>query len=57
MYFSGVYLCTGNHNFKKSSFDLICKPIIIESDVWVGAKSIICPGYTIGGGSVITFVQ
>ena len=50
----GVYLCTGNHNFKKSSFDLICKPIIIESNVWICAKSIICPGYTIGQGSVIT---
>ena len=50
----GVYLCTGNHNFKKSTFDLICKPIIIESNVWIGAKSIIGPGYKIGCGSVIT---
>ena len=50
----GVYLCTGNHNFKKSSFDLFCKPIIIDSNVWVGAKSIIGPGYKIGCGSVIT---
>ena len=50
----GVYLCTGNHDFKKSSFDLICKPIIIESSVWIGAKSTIGPGYTIGSSSVIT---
>ena len=50
----GVYLCTGNHDFKKSSFNLICKPIIIESFAWIGAKSIIGPGYTIGRGSVIT---
>ncbi len=50
----GVYLCTGNHDFKKSSFDLICSPINIESNVWVGAKSIIGPGYKIGCGSVIT---
>ena len=50
----GVYLCTGNHDFKKSSFELTCRPINIESHVWVGAKSIIGPGYTIGQGSVIT---
>ena len=39
-----VYICTGNHNFKKSTFDLICKPITIEANVWVGAKSIITIG-------------
>ncbi len=50
----GVYICTGNHNFKKSSFDLISKPINIEENVWVGAKSIICHGSKIGSGSVIT---
>ena len=50
----GVYLCTGNHNYKKTSFDLMVKPIIIDSDVWIGAKSIIGPGYKIGKGSIIT---
>ena len=50
----GVYFCTGNHNYKKSSFDLIYKPILIEDEVWIGAKSIIAPGYKIGKGSVIT---
>ena len=50
----GVYFCTGNHNYKKTSFDLIVKPIFIESNVWIGAKTIIGPGYKIGRGSVIT---
>ena len=50
----GVYFCTGNHNYKKSSFDLMVKPIVIDSDVWIGAKSIIGPGYKIGKGSIIT---
>ena len=39
---------------KKESFDLICKPILIDDEVWIGAKSIICPGYKVGKGSVIT---
>ena len=29
------------------------KPIIIDSNVWVGAKTIIGPGFKIGKGAVI----
>lgn len=29
------------------------KPIVIESDVWIGGGSILCPGVNIGMGSVI----
>ena len=42
----GAMLLCGNHNFKKSSFDLITKPIILEDGVWIGAKSIITGGVT-----------
>ena len=38
---------------KKVNFNLICKPINIESESWIGAKVIIGPGNTIGQGSVI----
>ena len=47
-----VYLCTGNHNYKKELFDLILKTIIIEDDCWVAAKSIISPGSILKKGSV-----
>ena len=40
----GVYIVTGNHDFKKESFDYYGKKIEIESHSWIGAKSIICPG-------------
>ena len=49
----GVYFCTGNHNFKKDNFNLICEPINVESESWIGSKAIIGPGNTIGQGSVI----
>ena len=49
----GAYFCTGNHDYKKVNFDLICKPITVESESWIGAKVIIGPGSTIGRGSVI----
>lgn len=50
----GAMLLCGNHNYKLPTFDLIVKPIIIESGVWVGAKSIVCPGVTMLSHSVLT---
>lgn len=50
----GAYILTGNHNFKKSSFDLITKPIVIEEGAWIGAKAVVCPGVTCGSHSVLT---
>jgi putative colanic acid biosynthesis acetyltransferase WcaF len=50
----GSMLLTGNHNFKLPTFDLIVKEITLEDGVWVGAKSIICPGVHCGSHSVLT---
>lgn len=50
----GALLLCGNHNYKKNTFDLIAKPITLEDSVWVGAKSIICPGVTAHSGSILT---
>lgn len=40
----GALLLSGNHNYKKTSFDLIIAPIIIEDGVWIGAKAIVTGG-------------
>ena len=48
----GVYLCTGNHDYKKGYFDLILKKIVIEDDCWIAAKSIVAPGSILKRGSV-----
>tara|TARA_A100001035_G_C27605000_1_gene418233 strand:- start:106 stop:651 length:546 start_codon:yes stop_codon:yes gene_type:complete len=50
-----AYLCTGNHNFKKTTFDLITKPISIGYGTWIGAGTLISPGSKIGNNCVITF--
>jgi len=50
----GAYLLTGNHDYKKETFDLRVGPITIEDGVWIGAKAIICPGVALGSHSVIT---
>ena len=49
-----TFLCTGSHNWKKQSFDLICKPIIIKDEAWICANVFIGPGVTIGEGCVVT---
>jgi putative colanic acid biosynthesis acetyltransferase WcaF len=50
----GALLLCGNHNYTKSTFDLITKPIILEDGVWIGAKSIIIGGVTAKSHSVLT---
>lgn len=40
----GALLLTGNHNYKKQTFDLILRPVILEDGVWIGANSTVCPG-------------
>ena len=40
----GATLLTGNHNYKKSNFELIVGEIYLEKGVWIGAKSVVCGG-------------
>lgn len=49
----GVYLCTGSHDWSKDTFDLILKPILIDSHSWVCAKAVVGPGTQIGEGGVV----
>jgi len=50
----GTYLCTGNHDWNDPAFGLIVKHIIIEDGVWIGAKSVVLPGVTMGNHSIAT---
>jgi putative colanic acid biosynthesis acetyltransferase WcaF len=49
-----AFLCTGSHNYKMPSFDLIVKPITLEDGSWIGAGCWLGPGVTAGEGSVLT---
>ena len=40
----GAMLLTGNHDYTKSTFDLMVGEIHLEEGVWIGAKSVVCPG-------------
>ncbi|MBX2931857.1 MAG: WcaF family extracellular polysaccharide biosynthesis acetyltransferase [Chitinophagaceae bacterium] len=50
----GAFLLTGNHDFTKSSFDLIVKEIVIEDGVWIGAKAVVCPGIVCYSHAILT---
>ena len=47
-------LLTGNHNYKKSSFDLMVKEIVLEEGVWLGAGTLVCPGVTAHAHAMLT---
>lgn len=49
----GAMLLTGNHNYTKTSFDLIIGEIVLEEGVWIGAKSVVCPGVTCRSHSIL----
>ncbi len=49
-----AYILTGNHNYKKTGFDLILGEIKIDDGVWIGAKSVVCPGVKCGSHSILT---
>ncbi|MBK9639454.1 MAG: colanic acid biosynthesis acetyltransferase WcaF [Bacteroidetes bacterium] len=50
----GAFILCGNHNYKKTAFDLIVKPVTLEDGAWVGAMSVVCPGVTLKTHSVLT---
>lgn len=50
----GAMLLTGNHNYKKTTFDLMIAGIVLEDGVWIGARSMVCPGVTCRSHAVLS---
>lgn len=54
-----VLIYTRNHSTSRIDIPMIeqgdtdIAPVIIEDDVWIGARVIILPGVTVGSGSVL----
>lgn len=50
----GAMLLTGNHDYTISSFPYRLGKITIGNGVWIGAKSVVCPGVTCRSHSILT---
>lgn len=48
-----AFVCTGTHDLHDPVTPLITAPIVIEDEVFVGARAFILPGVRLGAGSVI----
>lgn len=49
-----AFLCTGSHDFRRESFDLVTKPIFIRRSTWIAAAAFIAPGVEVGEGSLVS---
>jgi putative colanic acid biosynthesis acetyltransferase WcaF len=49
----GAHLCAGSHDISDPNFQLVARPITIESRAWVAAEAFVGPGVTIGEGAVL----
>ena len=50
----GAYLCTGNHDWSTSNMRLFIRPICLDRGCWVGAKTVVGPGVTVGECAILT---
>lgn len=47
------YLCTGNHDYTNSDFQIFSEKIKIESECWLATDVFVGPGVTIGRAAVV----
>lgn len=48
-----AYLCTGGHDYRRSSFDLIVRAIHVGDGAWLGARCTVLPGVAVGASAVV----
>jgi len=48
-----AFLCTGSHDFKSETFDLITRPIEIGDGCWIAAQAFIGPGVVLPPGTMV----
>jgi len=48
-----AFLCTGSHDFRAPTFDLVVKPITVRAGSWIAAQVFVAPGVEIGAESMV----
>ncbi len=49
-----AFLCTGSHAWRRETFDLRTKPIVVGDSVWIAAQAFVAAGVSIGHGSIVS---
>jgi len=47
------HICSGTHDYTKSTMPLLRLPVYIKSNVWIGTRAFIGPGVVIGKEAVV----
>lgn len=47
------YFCTGSHDHRSPSFDLLAKPIVVETGAWIGARATLLGGVEVGSNAIV----
>ena len=48
-----VYICTGSHDYRKRTFDLVTRPVEVGNGAWLGARALILGGVSVGANAVV----
>lgn len=48
-----AYLCTGGHDHRSETFDLVVKPITVREGSWIAARAFVGPGVEVGAGALV----
>lgn len=49
----GAYFCTGGHDHRRPTFDLVTRPISVADGAWVGAMCTVMGGVQIGANAIV----
>jgi putative colanic acid biosynthesis acetyltransferase WcaF len=49
-----AFLCTGSHDFRKTTFNLVTRPITVRRGCWIAVQAFVAAGVEIGEGSLVS---
>lgn len=49
-----AYFCTGSHDYRSQSFDLVTKPIRVDDGAWITARVTLLGGAVVGANAIVT---